>query len=246
MPELNQLLDTLVSDVSARTRAPGAPAAIIQANRRRRRIASAVAAGAVAVIAVGGGVAAETLSGGDADAPVGEPTLGSPESPAVQESPTGAVAARESFEAGVRTALAQAEAADGWAVAETTLVEVLPRQCVDGWLGNAGGSFGSSRIRSSNGSTLAQVSYWRPAVPESWNVVARLVETLKSCTTGPWRFSEPIAQTDTVLAASAEGVIWIRQVEFEIVTLEVPTADGPPPLDIQVDVAEALSAAPVG
>ena len=161
MPELDQLLDTLARDVSARTRAPGAPAAIIQANRRRRRIASAVAAGAVAVIAVGGGVAAETLSGGDADAPVGEPTLGSPESPAVQESPTGAVATRESFEAGVRTALTQAEA-DGWAIAETTLVEVLPGQCVDGWLGNGGESFGSSRIRSSNGSTLAQVSYWRP------------------------------------------------------------------------------------
>ena len=45
MHDLDQLLDTLVADVTAGTRPPGAPAAIKQARRRRAKVA---AAGAVA------------------------------------------------------------------------------------------------------------------------------------------------------------------------------------------------------
>lgn len=43
MPDLDQRLDTLVTDVSARTRAPGAPTAIKQAHQRRTKAAAAVA-----------------------------------------------------------------------------------------------------------------------------------------------------------------------------------------------------------
>ena len=59
MPDLDQLLDTLVADVSARTRAPGAPTAIKQAHRRRTKAAAAVAvivAAATAAVIVGSAV----------------------------------------------------------------------------------------------------------------------------------------------------------------------------------------------
>ena len=51
MPDLDQLLDTLVTDVSARTRAPGAPTAIKQAHRRRTKVVAVIVAAAAAVIA---------------------------------------------------------------------------------------------------------------------------------------------------------------------------------------------------
>ena len=67
MPDLDQLLDTLVTDVSARTRAPGAPTAIKQAHRRRTKAAAAVAvmvAVAIAAVVAGSTV---TVSGLDDD-----------------------------------------------------------------------------------------------------------------------------------------------------------------------------------
>ena len=67
MPDLDQLLDTLVTDVSARTRAPGAPTAIKQAHRRRTKAAAAVAvmvAAAAAAVIAGSAV---TVTGLDDD-----------------------------------------------------------------------------------------------------------------------------------------------------------------------------------
>ncbi len=51
MPDLDQLLDTLVTDVNARTRAPGAPTAIKQAHHRRTKVVAVIVAAAAAVIA---------------------------------------------------------------------------------------------------------------------------------------------------------------------------------------------------
>ena len=51
MPDLDQLLGTLVTDVSERTRAPGASRAIKRAHRRRTKAAAAVAVMVAAVIA---------------------------------------------------------------------------------------------------------------------------------------------------------------------------------------------------
>ena len=66
MPDLDQLLDTLVTDVSARTRAPGAPTAIKQAHRRRTKAAAAVAVMVAATAAVIAG-SAVTVTGLDDD-----------------------------------------------------------------------------------------------------------------------------------------------------------------------------------
>ena len=66
MPDLDQLLDTLVTDVSARTRAPGAPRAIKQAHRRRTKAAAAVAVMVAAAAAVIAG-SAVTVTGLDDD-----------------------------------------------------------------------------------------------------------------------------------------------------------------------------------
>lgn len=61
MPDLDQLLDTLVADVGARTRAPGAPTAIKQAHLRRTK-AAAVAGVIVAAVIAGSAV---TITGLD-------------------------------------------------------------------------------------------------------------------------------------------------------------------------------------
>ena len=66
MSDLDQLLDTLVTDVSARTRAPGAPTAIKQAHRRRTKAAAAVAVMVAAAAAVIAG-SAVTVTGLDDD-----------------------------------------------------------------------------------------------------------------------------------------------------------------------------------
>ena len=66
MPDLDQLLDTLVTDVSARTRAPGAPTAIKQAHRRRTKAVAAVAVMLAAAAAVIAG-SAVTVTGLDDD-----------------------------------------------------------------------------------------------------------------------------------------------------------------------------------
>ena len=65
MPDLDQLLDTLVADVGARTRAPGAPTAIKQAHRRRTKAAAVVAVMVVAAIAAVIAGSAVTITGLD-------------------------------------------------------------------------------------------------------------------------------------------------------------------------------------
>lgn len=72
MPDLDQLLDTLVTDVSARTRAPGAPTAIKQAHRRRTKAAAALAVAAAAVI-VGSAVTVTGLDDDRTAPPAGQP-----------------------------------------------------------------------------------------------------------------------------------------------------------------------------
>ena len=78
MPDLDQLLDTLVTDVGARTRAPGASTAIKQAHRRRTKTAAGVAV-MVAVAAAAAVIAgsAVTIAGLDDDRPA--PPLEQPE-----------------------------------------------------------------------------------------------------------------------------------------------------------------------
>jgi hypothetical protein len=43
-----------------------------------------------------------------------------------------------------------------------------------------------------------------------------------------------------VLASSAEGLVWVQQDGKELSTIDAVTNDGPPPLAIQVKVADLM------
>jgi hypothetical protein len=66
---------------------------------------------------------------------------------------------------------------------------------------------------------------------------AELVQSLESCTVTAWE-TQPIAQPGATLASSANGVAWIQQTGAEVEVLQVATTEGPPPVDVQVEVAE--------
>ena len=94
----------------------------------------------------------------------------------------------------------------------------------DGGLGPAG--FGTLRF---------------PSEARASQAAARLVENLESCTATAWR-THPIARTDAVLASYADAVTWIQQTGDHVDVLQVPTADGPPPPGVQVEVATLMAA----
>jgi hypothetical protein len=238
MPDLDQLLDTLVADVTAGTRAPGAPAAIKQAGRRRAEVAVAAAA-AVAVIAVGGGLAAGTLGDSDRISPAGEPTLSPSEQPTAQESTEPSLRSEGFFETEFRGIVAQVP---GWSIADTQpMFKNAP--CAGDWSSASAGFGGGSFDVVTNGEP-GQV--WHevmgfPSAAAASDAVERLVDNLTSCNTVAWH-TEPIAETGAVLASSADGLIWVHQDGEALSILEAATTDGPPPLDVQVEVAEWMAA----
>jgi hypothetical protein len=71
------------------------------------------------------------------------------------------------------------------------------------------------------------------------DAVDRLIGNLTSCKAESWG-SQPIGQTGAVLAFSDAGVVWIHQRGTSVATLEVATTDGPPPLAVQVEVADLI------
>lgn len=91
--------------------------------------------------------------------------------------------------------------------------------------GSAGGSF-----------------YRFPTTAQASDAADRLIENLESCTATEWQ-TQPIAQTGTVLATSADGVARIQQNGDHVDVFQLATADGAPPLHVQVDVAEWVAAA---
>jgi hypothetical protein len=233
MPDLDQLLDTLVTDVSARTRAPGAPTAIKQAHRRRTKVAAAAAA-AVAVIAVGGGLAAGTLGGSNQLSPI-RPATPSTE-PTVQENSEPLPGSDEFFETELGRILAQVP---DWTVTDGDATILHP--CGGDWSSAATGAGGGQfDIRSAG----EPASVWHDGVgfrsaAGASDAVAVLIENLASCTAVAWQ-TQPIAQTGAVLASSADGVIWIHQKGAGVATLQVLTPDGPPPPGVQVEVADLI------
>jgi len=236
MSDLDELFDTLVADVGTSTRAPGAPAAIKQAHRRRRTIA-ATAAAAVAVIAVGGSLATGTLGGGDRISPAGPPEPASSKPPLVQESPKAPPGSDEFFRTEVGETLTQAP---DWAVTDDDPTIIHP--CGGSWSASATGGSGGNFDIGTPGEQSAAV--WAeevgfPSAARASDAAALLVENLTSCTALAWQ-PQPIADTGAVLASSAIGVIWIQQRGATVAMLQVPTIDGPPPLDVQVEVADLL------
>lgn len=229
MSDLDQLLDTLVADVSTGTQAPGAAAAIKQAHRRRMKIGATAAAAAVAFIAVGGGLAAGTLGGGGTVSPIGEPTVSPPEPSTPQESTEASPGSDEYFRFEVHETLTQVP---GWAVADSDPTILHP----------CGGEWSASALGGSGGTIPPRV--WADEVgfasaARASDATALLAANLVSCTAVTWR-TQPIAQTGAVLASSSTGVIWIYQKGATVATLQVPTTDGPPPLAVQVEVADLI------
>lgn len=234
MPDLDQLLDTLVADVRAGTHAPGASAAIKQAHGRRTTIA---AAAAVAVIAVGGGLVAGPLGTGDPP-PAGGPTLAPPEPPTTQETGEASPDSDEDFRRDLRRALTQTP---DWSVTDVPR-NLIMEACDGDWAPGAGLAAGSIGVgaRGEDPDVWAEVLTFSSAA-EAADAVAIHVKNLTSCNATAWR-TQPIAQTGAVLASSAEGVIWINHWGTKVERLVAATTDGPPPLDVQVEVARLIGA----
>lgn len=228
MPDLDQLLDTLVADVGAGTHAPGAATAIKRARQRRTTLAAAAVAMVVAFIAVGGALAAGTLGGSDQPSPIDEPTLPTPE-----VSPNNG----EIFETEFRKVVARVP---DWSIADNQPM-FTGAPCAGNWSSSATG-FGGGNFDVSTNGEAGQV--WHevmgfPSSAEASDAVDRLVENLASCKTVAWQ-TEPIAQTGAVLVSSADGLMWIHQNGKELSILEAATTDGPPPLGVQVEIADLM------
>ena len=232
MPDLDQLVDTLAADVAAVTRAPGAPSVVLRADRRRRRTGAVAAVGALVVLAAGGGLVSQVLDDGDGRSSLAGPTA-APSSDA--QAPEGS---ESWFQAELRRIFAQVP---GWTVVDADPMVLQP--CGGDWSSSAvGGSGGSVDLTAAGGGP----DVWAdgvgfPSAEEAAAALARLVQALTSCTAERWR-AEPLTGTGTVVASSATGVVWMSQDGARVATLQVPTADGPPPLAVQIEVAEVLRA----
>lgn len=236
MSDLDELLNTFVADVDLGTRAPGAPAAIKQARQRSRRIAVAGAV-VVALIVVSGGAALGILGGSERVSPADEPSLPSPEPTTMQEreSPTQSPNFANTYWAKLGKTLA---AAPGWSIADTDPDILAP--CEGEWKATSeGGSFGTLGLGRSGPPVVNEhlVGFSSPA--KASDAAVLLVKNLTSCTALEWR-TQPIAQTGTVLASSAIGVVWIQQKGATVAVLQVPTTDGAPSLAVQVEVADLI------
>lgn len=242
MPDLDQLLDSLVADVTGGTRAPGARSAITRARRRRAAVAVA-AVGAVASVAVVVAIAAG-IRGGDRLSPVGEPTpRPSPTQPSTVWETAGSRAALYDLGQELDAILT---AVPGWGpglVAGDVAHDydyAFNGPCAGNWAKGANsGSDGAAPNPSRIGAGIGSAGF-RSASRAS-DAAGAFVENLESCTATAWR-TRPIAQTGATIASSATGVAWIQQTGNNVRVLQVATTDGPPPLDVQVEIADWMVA----
>ena len=235
MPDLDQLLDTLVADVTAGTRAPGASSAITRARRRRTAVVAAATC-AVALVLVGGGIAVGSLEGDDPPSPLENPTA--PPSPTVQRTAIPVPGTLAAISADLDAIVADVP---GWALADGFAADydyAFSGPCsggLDDW-GRGSISGGDGGVARAGIGVLGFRSTTAAA-----RAVVRFAENLESCTSTAWR-TEPIAQTGAVLASSPSAVTWIRQQGADVRVLQFATTDGPPPLDVQVGVVEWIDA----
>lgn len=159
----------------------------------------------------------------DQPSPVGKPSTPPSEAPPpVSDEPFGELS----------ETLAQVP---GWAITDSDPTIIL-RKCGGDWSSRAGG-WSAGTIPPG---AWADETVFRSAAQAS-DATALLVENLTSCTADIWR-TQPIAQTGAVLASSATGVAWIHQKGATVSRLQMSTTDGPPPLAVQVEVAEMMAA----
>ncbi|MEA2432742.1 MAG: hypothetical protein QOG54_199 [Actinomycetota bacterium] len=132
----------------------------------------------------------------------------------------------------------------GWAIdADNVDDAALLRRCGGDYLDGAGGA-GHNLGLSVNPGDPPPVAvgtelegFNSPA--QASDAVDRLIGNLTSCKAESWG-SHPIGQTGAELAFSDAGVVWIHQRGTSVATLEVATTDGPPPLAVQVEVADLI------
>lgn len=241
MPDLDQLLDTLIADVTAGTRAPGAPTAIKQAQRKRAKVA---AAGAVGILALGGGLAAGNLGGTDQVSPIEDPTSPSSESPTVPESVEPSPGSPEFFKQELAKTLTQVP---GWPITDNDRgIEAGPcwqefESSEDITAAGGGGGYYISAPGTNDEVWVVTGGYIFRSAAAAADVVARHADVVASCTAAAWR-TRPIAQTGAFLASTADKVIWMQRDGRYVATLQVNTTDGPPPLGVQVEIADLMRA----
>lgn len=230
MSELAPLREA-VNALAGRTSSPDFGELERRATRRgRRRMAVVVAACTLALIAAGGGLASETLRGSDQLAPIGGPGTPSP------EPPSSPLAFGEALDALL-------EPVPGWNIYRgpypTGFDYAFNGPCSGRWseAANGGGDGGAPYSRSSDGMGHARFATEAQASASA----ATFAESLSSCTTTAWQ-TQPIARTGGVLASSPDAVAWIQRTGDTVTVLQVRTADGPPPVDVQVAVAEWIVA----
>jgi len=237
MPDMDQLLDAFVADVRSKTQAPGASMAIEHANRRRKVVAAVAAVAAVAVIAAGSALAAGTLGGSEGTSSPAAPPTASPEpSTATEEASVG-----ERY----RTLRETLTSVPGWAITHGALADptVLDR-CEGNWMAGSGGGGAGHNLGLTVSPDEPPVA-WAEEIEgltspaQASDAVDRLIANLTSCTAESWR-SQPIGRTGAVLAFTDAGVLWVHQKGASVATLHVATTDGPPPLAVQVEVADLI------
>lgn len=129
----------------------------------------------------------------------------------------------------------------GWSIADTQEI-FHSGPCAGQWSSSeVGGSGGNFDVRT-NGE-LGQV--WGdmirfPSAAQASAAVDRLVKGLVSCEDVAWQ-AQPIARTGAVMAFSADGLMWVQQSGQRVSTLSAVTNDGPPPMDVQVEIGDLLS-----
>ena len=198
--------------------------------RRRRTVSVAAVAAAVALTV---GLVQVSWSGGSRDlqpAPApSSPTTSDPAEPLRVDG--------DPFATEFNTIVAQVP---DWSVAD--IQETFTNEpCGVDWASGAGGYSGGNfdvRINGEPGQVWHGLMGF-PSAARARAAVDRLVDDLGSCTTIVWQ-TQSIPQTDAVLASSDQGLIWIEQTGKDLSTLSAVTNDGPPPLTIQVEIADLM------
>lgn len=197
---------------------------------RRRRTVSVATLAAAVVLAVGVVQVSLPDGGGDLQ-PAPAPSLPAPSNPA-ERSPTDDKIIEREF----RRIVARVP---DWSIADSQRI-FTSEPCLSGW-GSGSGSGGGSFDVSTNGEPgqVWGALYSFPSATAASEAVDRLVENFAACEALTWQ-TVPIAQTGAVLASSADGVLWVHRSGSQIMTLEAVTADGPPPLSVQIEVADLM------
>ena len=198
---------------------------------RRRRTVSVAAVAAAVVLTVG--LVQASLSDDSSEL---QPTP-APSSPSPSDSVEPLRIEGDPFATEFNKIVAQVP---DWSIAD--IQEMFTNEpCAGDWSLTAGGFSGGNFDVRTNGERgqVWHTGIGFPSAAQASAAVDRLVKNLASCEEVAWQ-TQPIAQTGAVLASSAHGLVWIQQNGKELSTLDAVTNDGPPPLAIQVEIADLM------